>query len=480
MTEARHCADADLIVPVVLCGGSGTRLWPLSREAFPKQYLALRSERTLFQETLGRVGDRLRFGRPLVIANNEHRFIAAEQMRSFGIGDAVLIVEPIGRNTAPAAAVAAIHAQERDPDALILLMPADHVIETSNVLLDAISAGIPAARLGRIVLFGITPQAPITGYGYVKTGKALAGCALEVEMFVEKPDQATAGRYFASGSYLWNSGIFLASARHLLAELDRHVPGVTAAARSALEHGERDLDFLRLDYDDFSRAPSISLDHAVMERTDAAAIIPVSCDWSDLGAWSALWNLGPHDENGNVTTGDVVVEQAGNCYLRTDGPLVAAVGVEGVVVIATDDVVLVANKHHDQNVKRLVERLKQEKRDAAFTSRRVHRPWGFYESIQQGHRYQVKRITVNPGAKLSLQKHFHRAEHWVVVNGTALVTRDKETIIVRENESIYLPLGAVHRLENPGKVTLNLIEVQSGSYLAEDDIVRIEDEYQRT
>lgn len=480
MVEQRRSTDQrNLIVPVLMCGGTGTRLWPLSREAYPKQFIAMRGERTLFQDTVLRVADPARFARPIVIANNEHRFIAAEQLRAVGIDDATLIVEPMGRNTAPAAAVAALHAQERDPDATILLMPADHVIEQPEVFRDAVQLGSVAARAGQIVLFGIAPTSPATGYGYIKASAATEGVVHTVAQFVEKPDQPTAERYLASGAYLWNSGIFLSGARQLLAELERHSPAVVDAARAALIGGDRDLDFLRLGAAEFRDSPSISLDHAVMEHTDKAVVVPLRCDWTDLGAWSALWELGGKDDAGNVLAGEAVCEDARNCYLRGEGPLVAAVGVEDLIVVATDDVVLVTSRHHDQDVKHLVERLKKEGRSAAVVSRRVHRPWGFYEQIQQGHRYQVKRITVNPGAKLSLQKHFHRAEHWVVVNGTAIVTRDDETILVRENESVYLPLGAVHRLENPGKLPLNLIEVQSGAYLAEDDIVRLEDVYQR-
>jgi mannose-1-phosphate guanylyltransferase/mannose-6-phosphate isomerase len=468
----------DLIVPVLLCGGTGTRLWPLSREAYPKQFLALQGGRTLLQQTAARVADATRFGRPMVVTNNDHRFIAAEQLREIGT-NATVIVEPSARNTAPAAAVAALHAQERNPDALILIMPADHVIEDSNALSAAVEAGTTAALAGHLVLFGIEPSCPATGYGYIRRGKPIDSAAYEVAEFVEKPDQATAAHYLASGAYVWNSGMFLLGARQLLAELDVHAPEVVQAARAALVNGERDLDFLRLGAQEFDRSPSISLDHAVMERTERAAVIPLRCGWTDLGAWSALWDIGAHDPDGNVVCGEAVLEKARNCYLRGEGLLVAAVGVENLIVVATDDVVLVAHRDCDQDVKRLVARLKQEGRSAAVTSRRVHRPWGFYESIQQGHRYQVKRITVNPGAKLSLQRHYHRAEHWVVVNGTALVTRNEETLLVRENESVYLPLGAVHRLENPGKLPLNLIEVQSGAYLAEDDIVRLADAYQR-
>jgi mannose-1-phosphate guanylyltransferase/mannose-6-phosphate isomerase len=465
------------VLPVLICGGSGTRLWPLSREAYPKQFLQVAGELTLLQQAAKRV-DGPGFAAPLVIASNEHRFIIDEQLRSIGAAPSTLILEPFGRGTAPAAAVAALHARERDPDAILLIMPADHLVDDPGALLAAVQAGLPAARSGRIVLFGIEPTEPAVGYGYIRRGHAVGDRAFSVSEFAEKPDRPTAERYLADG-YLWNSGIFMVSARILFGEIEKYEPAVAHAARAALVAGERDLEFLRLDAHAFAGSPSISLDHAVMERTDKAAVVPVLCGWSDLGAWSALRDIEVPDPDGNVVVGDAVSENARNCYLRSAGPLIAAVGVDDLIVVATDDAVLVTRSGHDHDVKRIVERLKAEKRAAAVTTRRVHRPWGFYESIQQGHRYQVKRITVKPGAKLSLQKHFHRAEHWVVVNGTALVTRDSEELLLRENESVYLPLGCVHRLENPGKVPLNLIEVQSGAYLEEDDIVRIEDIYER-
>jgi mannose-1-phosphate guanylyltransferase/mannose-6-phosphate isomerase len=472
-------ASHQAIVPVLLCGGTGTRLWPLSREAFPKQFLAVQGSATLVQQTASRVIDPSRFAPPIAVANNDHRFIVAEQLRALGLTRPTVLVEPVGRNTAPAAAAAALHVAERDPDALLIIMPADHVIADEAAFRAAIDAGEAVARAGRVVLFGVKPTHPATSYGYIRVGEPVAGVAQAVAAFVEKPDRARAEAYLASGDHLWNGGIFLASARHLIDEFERHAPTVLAAARAALAHSERDLDFQRLDAEAFGRAPSISLDHAVMERTDKAAVIPLDCGWSDIGSWSALWEVDGKDADGNALVGNVAAEGSTGCYLRGEGPLVAAVGIKDLIVVATDDVVLVAPKDRAQDVKGMVERLKREGRSTAVASRRVHRPWGSYESIQEGHRYQVKRITVHPGAKLSLQKHFHRAEHWVVVNGTAMVTRDNEEILLRENESIYLPLGAVHRLANPGKLPLNLIEVQSGAYLGEDDIVRLEDVYRR-
>jgi mannose-1-phosphate guanylyltransferase/mannose-1-phosphate guanylyltransferase/mannose-6-phosphate isomerase len=467
------------VIPVLICGGTGTRLWPLSREAFPKQFLAIQGPRTLFQQTALRFADPSSFARPLVVANEEHRFIVLEQLREIGIDQSPVLVEPVGRNTAPAAAVAAMHAMELDPNAVILIAPTDHMVDDEAALRNAIRAGLSAARAGRLVLFGIDPESAAIGYGYVQRATEIMHGVFEVERFIEKPDEPTAERLLSSGSYYWNSGIVLASARYLIAELEQYAPEVIEKARDALALGDRDLGILRLAKNHFSASPSISLDHAVMERTKKAAVVPVSCGWTDLGAWSQLHDIAERDKDGNALYGEAVCEGVRNCYLRGEGPLVAAVGVDNLIVVATDDVVLITRKGGDQNVKNLVERLKTENRTAAVASRRVHRPWGFYESIEQGHRYQVKRITVNPGAKLSLQKHFHRAEHWVVVNGTALVTRDQEQLLVRENESVYLPLGAVHRLENPGKLPLDLIEVQSGAYLAEDDIVRIDDVYQR-
>jgi mannose-1-phosphate guanylyltransferase/mannose-6-phosphate isomerase len=466
------------IVPVLLCGGSGSRLWPLSREAYPKQFLSLLGRHTLFQQTALRFADRERFGTMVVVTNEDHRFIVAEQLRAIGIDDAIIVIEPVGRNTAPAAAAAALHVQEHDPDALILLLPTDHVIANPDVMIAAVERGIQSAKGGHIVLFGIEPTTPATGYGYIRIGDLLTPGVHTAGGFIEKPDEETAAEYLASHKYVWNSGIFLAGVRCLLSEIERHAPAVIDAARGALVDGDRDLMFLRLGLS-FGHSPSISLDHAVMEHTDNAALVPMQCGWNDLGAWSALWDIGEKDEWGNVIAGEAVIENAQGCYLRGEGPLIAAVGIDDLIVIATDDVVLVTRRDHDQDVKSVVERLKKEGRSAAVSTRRVHRPWGSYEAVLQGHRFQVKRITVNPGAKLSLQKHYHRAEHWVVVNGTALVTRDDEQLLVRENESVYLPLGAVHRLENPGKLPLNLIEVQSGAYLGEDDIVRLDDVYHR-
>jgi mannose-1-phosphate guanylyltransferase/mannose-1-phosphate guanylyltransferase/mannose-6-phosphate isomerase len=435
----------------------------------------------MLQQTMMRTMDRTRFAPPLVVANQEHRFIIAEQLRALGIDDPRIILEPIGRNTAPAAAVAALAALQDEPDACILIMPADHAIQDVDGFREAVARGAQAAAQGRFVLFGMKPTEPATGYGYIQIGAALPDSpgVHRVAGFVEKPERATAERYLASGDYLWNGGIFLLPARELLAEFDRLAPDLLENAHESLRKATKDIDFCRLDPEAFGRTPSISIDYAIMEKTDRAAVVPADFGWTDVGSWSALWDIGSKDNDGNVAVGDVVAEGVKNSYLRSDGPIVAALGVEDLIVVATPDVVLVASKDRDQDVKLLVERLKADGREAATQAPQVHRPWGFYQSVHTGERFQVKRITVNPGAKLSLQKHFHRAEHWIVVNGTALVTRDDEQILLRENESVFLPLGCVHRLENPGRLPLNLIEVQSGPYLGEDDIVRIEDVYAR-
>jgi mannose-1-phosphate guanylyltransferase/mannose-1-phosphate guanylyltransferase/mannose-6-phosphate isomerase len=467
------------IFPVILSGGSGSRLWPLSRESFPKQLLPLAGERTMLQETALRVADPARFQPVMVIANAEHRFVIAEQLREVGQGAPTIVLEPVARNTAPAVAAAALIAAQQDPDAVILVMPADHAVPDVAGFLAAVDAGLAAAQGGALVLFGIQPDSPATGYGYIRAGAALAGQAHQVEAFVEKPDLATAESYLADGRYSWNSGIFLLPAKAVIAELETHEPAVIAAVREALGAARRDLDFVRLDPDAFGASPSISIDYAVMERTARAAVVPSTFAWSDVGAWSALWKLSRRNENDNVEIGDTLAEDTRGSYLRSEGPLIATVGVENLIVVATPDAVLIARRDKDQDVKKVVERLKASNHASAVQTRRVYRPWGFYEGVSEGERFQVKRITVNPGEKLSLQKHFHRAEHWVVVNGTAEVHLDGETRLLAENESIYIPLGSTHRLGNPGKVPLNLIEVQSGAYLGEDDIVRFEDVYAR-
>jgi mannose-1-phosphate guanylyltransferase/mannose-1-phosphate guanylyltransferase/mannose-6-phosphate isomerase len=469
------------ITPVLLSGGTGSRLWPLSRETYPKQLLSLLGEKTMLQQTAMRVSDNAAFNSPIVVANAEHRFSIAEQLRGVGITDATMVLEPFGRNTAPAAAIAALIAGQADPDALILVMPVDHWVGDAAAFGAAMTAGVAAARQGKFVLFGVRPTSPATGYGYIGVGAALPNAEgiHAVKGFTEKPALAAAEKLIAADDHLWNSGIFLLPVRLFIEELARLAPEVLAASRAALGDAARDLDFLRLDETAFKDCPSISVDHAVMEKTGSAAVLPVDFEWSDVGSWSALWKMAAKDDGGNVAVGDVVMEDTTGCYVRGEGPLVATIGVEDLIITATPDVVLVSTKDRDQDVSKMVNRLKANGHRSATQTQCVHRPWGYYQSIHAGDRFQVKRITVNPGAKLSLQKHFHRAEHWVVVNGTAIVTRDDEEILLRENESIFVPLGCMHRLENPGKVPLNLIEVQSGPYLGEDDIVRVEDVYHR-
>ncbi|MBV9828001.1 MAG: mannose-1-phosphate guanylyltransferase/mannose-6-phosphate isomerase [Alphaproteobacteria bacterium] len=470
-----------MIHPVILSGGSGTRLWPMSRALYPKQLLALVGQHSLLQETARRVaGDRI-FAAPLIIANEEHRFIIAEQLREIGGAVDALILEPVGRNTAPAACVAALHIAAQDPDALMMLMPSDHAINDLAAFLKAASAAAKAAAAGYLVTFGITPERPETGFGYISKGSAVEACdgAFNVTGFVEKPDTPTAERYVASGDYFWNSGIFLFPVKLWLSEIERLQPEMLAACKRALGEARCDSDFVRLDKEAFAACASDSIDYAVMEHTEKAAVVPVSMGWSDLGSWDALWEMGDKDEHGNAVTGNVVAEATTNCYLRSEAGLVAAIGVEDLVVVATDDAVMIAPRNRSQEVKQLVARLAKEKRDEADALPTVHRPWGTYRSLHNGHRVQVKHIMVRPGAKLSLQMHHHRAEHWVVVQGTAKVVRGNDEVVLTEDQSTYIPLGTPHRLENPGKIPLHVIEVQSGSYLGEDDIVRFEDHYGR-
>lgn len=468
------------ILPVILSGGSGTRLWPVSRASFPKQLWPLVTDRSLLQDTALRAAVP-GFAPPIIVCNEEHRFLIAEQMRSAGITGSRIVLETEGRNSAPAIAVAAVIAERDDPNQVLWMLAADHYIADPAALREYLKAAAVAARAGRIVTFGMQPRAPETGFGYIERGDPLpdASGVHEVVRFVEKPDAATAQQFMDSGRHLWNSGMFVFTAAAMIREMQTHAPEVLAVARASVQDGQTDLDFIRLGAA-FRDAPAISLDYAVAERTSHAAVVPADLVWSDVGSWTALWEIGTKDEAGNVAVGDVVLENAQNCYVRSDGMLTAVVGLSDAVVVVTEDAVLAAPRRHAQDVKKLVDRLKQVNRHEAVSHNRTYRPWGFYESLIQGHRFQVKRICVNPGAKLSLQKHYHRAEYWVVVNGTAQVTRDAETVLLHENESIYLPTGCVHRLENAGKIPLSLIEVQSGPYLAEDDIVRIDDTYGRT
>jgi mannose-1-phosphate guanylyltransferase / mannose-6-phosphate isomerase len=470
-----------MIHPVILSGGSGTRLWPMSRALYPKQLLALTGEKSLLQETALRLAGDKGFAPPLIVANEEHRFIIAEQLRAVGVTPDALVLEPVGRNTAPAATIAALRLVGDDPDALMLLMPSDHVILDAAGFRAAIARAVAAARAGRLVTFGITPEQAETGYGYIAKGPQLEGAdgAFAVAQFVEKPDPATAERYVASGDFFWNSGIFLFPAAVYLAEIARLCPTMREACERALAAARADNDFLRLDKTVFANCPADSIDYAVMEQTERAAVVPVTMGWSDLGSWDALWQIAAKDAGGNALVGNVVAEGTGNCYLRSEAGLVAAIGVADLVVVATEDAVMVAPRNRTQEVKQLVARLSADRRDEADALSTVHRPWGSYRALHNGHRAQVKHIVVKPGGKLSLQLHHHRAEHWVVVQGTARVMRGNEEMILTENESTYIPLGTPHRLENPGKIPLHVIEVQSGSYLGEDDIIRLEDTYGR-
>jgi mannose-1-phosphate guanylyltransferase/mannose-6-phosphate isomerase len=477
---APDVSAAGKIVPVILSGGSGTRLWPVSRESFPKQYWPLISDRSLLQDTAIRAfGDK--FAPPILVCNNEHRFLVAEQMRLASINGACILLEPAGRNSAPAIAAAALLVAEEDPDTVLWMLAADHAIRNVDALHATLPQAVSAARAGLFVTFGMKPTSAETGYGYIEVGDLLPDLpgVHRLTRFVEKPDPAKAASLAFSGRHLWNSGMFVFTARTLLAELETFAPDVLAAVGEAVAQRTQDLDFLRLNPEAFSNCRNTSLDYAVAEKTRKAAVVPIDLGWSDVGSWGALWEIGDKDASDNVISGDVVTEAATGCYVRSDGMLTAVVGLKDVVVVTTTDAVLAVSRDHTQDVKKIVDRLRKAARTQAFSHNRIYRPWGFYESLIQGDRFQVKRIVVTPGHKLSLQKHYHRAEHWVVVAGTALVTRDNEEIMVRENESIYLPLGAVHRLENPGRIPLSLIEVQSGAYLGEDDIVRLEDTYGR-
>jgi mannose-1-phosphate guanylyltransferase/mannose-6-phosphate isomerase len=468
-----------VLVPVILSGGAGTRLWPLSRELYPKQLLRLVAERTMLQETVARTEGLPELAPPIVVCNENHRFMVAEQLRELGTAPQAIVLEPQGRNTAPAAAIAALLVSGgADADPVLLVLPADHVITDVPAFQAAVAGGRVAAEAGSLVTFGVVPDRAETGYGYIRRG-AGPGPAFTVAKFVEKPDTATARGYVESGEYYWNSGMFMFRASAFLAELGRYAPVMLATCRAALAAAGRDLDFLRLPAQEFASCPSDSIDYAVMEKTDRAVVVPLAAGWSDVGSWAALADALPRDGEGNVTAGDVLTEDSSGCYLHSTSRLVAAVGLRDHVVVETKDAVLVAPRDRVQDVKELVAELKARGRYETSLHREVYRPWGSYDSIDSGDRFQVKRLIVKPGATLSLQLHHHRAEHWVVVTGTAKVTRGDEVFTLSENESTYIPIGARHRIENPGKIPLHIIEVQSGTYLGEDDIVRFEDRYGR-
>ncbi|MBB5884863.1 mannose-1-phosphate guanylyltransferase/mannose-6-phosphate isomerase [Xanthomonas sp. LMG 8992] len=464
------------ILPIILSGGSGTRLWPLSREAYPKQFLPLVGDTTMLQSTWLRAAPIAGLP-PILVANEEHRFIAAEQLQQLGVKPGAILLEPKGRNTAPAIAVAAMEAMRDGADPLLLVLPSDHVILDEAAFQAAVQAAASSATDGKLVTFGIKPTAPETGYGYIKAAAGIGARA--VERFVEKPDLSTAQGYLTSGEYYWNSGMFLFRASRYLEELRKFQPAIADACSTAWQSAKRDADFTRLDKDAFAASPSDSIDYAVMEKTADAVVVPLDAKWSDVGSWSALLDVSPQDANGNAHHGDVIEIDCRNTYAY-GSRLIAMVGLQDVVVVETDDAVLVGHKERIQEVKDVVGKIKANGRSEATWHRKVYRPWGAYDSIDNGQRFQVKRITVKPGATLSLQMHHHRAEHWIVVSGTAEVTRGEEVLLLTENQSTYIPLGVTHRLKNPGKLPLELIEVQSGSYLGEDDIVRFEDTYGRT
>jgi mannose-1-phosphate guanylyltransferase/mannose-6-phosphate isomerase len=469
-----------MLIPVLLSGGVGSRLWPVSRELYPKQFLPLTGESSLLTQTLRRAAQLENVSAPIVVCNDEHRFLVAEQLRQSDIKAAAILLEPEGKNTAPAVAVAALRALAISPDATLLVLPADHVIQRPDVFAAAVARGLTATAAGYLVTFGIVPTAPETGYGYIQAGAAWRDGIRELKQFVEKPDLDTAKKYVQSGEYVWNSGMFLLRADAYIAELETHAPAILAASRRALEAAHTDLDFARLDKAAFATCPSDSIDYAVMEHTRKGMVIPLACGWSDVGSWSSLWDVEDKNENGNVLSGDVLVHEVNASYIRSESRLVAAIGVDDVVVVETSDAVLIANKARVQDVKHIVSALKKNRRDEATLHKRVYRPWGSYESLVNAHRFQVKRIIVNPGQQLSLQMHHHRAEHWIVVSGTAKVTCGDKDYLLSEDQSTYIPLGNRHRLTNPGVIPLEIIEVQTGSYLGEDDIVRFQDVYGRS
>ncbi|HEY6821821.1 MAG TPA: mannose-1-phosphate guanylyltransferase/mannose-6-phosphate isomerase [Burkholderiales bacterium] len=468
--------------PVILCGGSGSRLWPMSRRMLPKQFLPLVSERSLLQDTAQRIAAIGGCEKPIVISNNEHRFLVAEQLNAQGTAPAVQILEPVGRNTAPAVAVAALQVAKTDPEGALLVLPSDHAIANVDAFRHAVEAARAAAEQGLLVTFGIRPTQAATGYGYIELGEPIAGLSgvSGIRRFVEKPNLAKAKEYLASGRFLWNSGMFVFPVNAVLEELDRLRPDILEGAKKALTASVRDLDFLRLDAKAFEACPAESIDYAVMEKTTSGAVVPADIGWSDVGSWSALWDIGTKDSADNVVHGDAELRDASGCYVRADSRLVYLLGVKDLLVVETNDAVLVGDRARAQEVKEIVDHLERSSRTEHVAHTRVYRPWGYYETIDEGTRFQVKRLMVKPGHALSLQMHHHRAEHWVVVSGTARVVRGEQTMVVSENESTYIPLGTKHRLENPGKVPLFLIEVQSGGYLGEDDIVRFDDRYQRS
>jgi mannose-1-phosphate guanylyltransferase/mannose-6-phosphate isomerase len=473
-----------MILPIILAGGSGTRLWPLSRALYPKQLINLVDEHTMLQNTVRRLDGLSDAANPVVICNDEYRFMVAEQLRLIDVKPGAIILEPVGRNTAPALAVAALWAINNGMDPVLLILPADHHIQFADKFQQALKTGYDYARAGRLITFGIIPEKPETGYGYIKMGNPLAstneaGAAMAIAAFVEKPDLETAKRYVESNAYCWNSGMFMFLASKVIEELEKFTPDIVAACRNAIEKGKTDLDFFRLDKTSFAACPSDSIDYAVMEKTSTGAMVPMAAGWNDLGSWEALWQVGEKDESDNVARGDVVLHDVTDSYLHAESRLIAAVGLKDHIVVETSDAVMISPRNRVQDVKGLVDRLRAHKRTETHTHKRVYKPWGTVDQLVTGSRFQVKRLTIKPGGALSLQTHFNRSEHWVVVRGSALVTKKEEQFVLREDYSTYISAGTPHRLENPGKIPLEVIEVQTGAYIGEDDITRLEDNYGR-
>lgn len=461
------------ILPVILAGGSGSRLWPMSRTHFPKQFISLVNKSTMLQDTVKRLSN-IEHISPLFICNEEHRFMLAEQLRQENMKHSGILLEPVGRNTAPAIALAALQAVEEGHDPLLLVLAADHVIKNTSAFTESVRSAVPLAEKGNLVTFGIVPDTPETGYGYIKQGQYISDRAFFVDEFVEKPDLATAEMYVASGEFYWNSGMFLFKASQYLKELEKHQPDILSSCQAALKGAHSDLDFMRIDELAFRNCPDDSIDYAVMEKTRDAVVVPMKAGWSDVGSWSALWEVNDKDANGNALRGDVLTEQTRNSYVYSQNKLVATIGVEDLVIVDTKDAVLVSHKDKVQEVKRIVSILKDAGRSEYLHHREVYRPWGNYDHVAEGERYHVKKVVVKPGERTATQIHYHRAEHWIVVSGTAKVRHDDKTYLVSENESTYIPVGSAHSFENPGKIVLEIIEVRTGSYLDEDDIVRID------
>ncbi len=466
------------LIPVILSGGAGTRLWPLSREMFPKQLLALAAERTMLQETVARLAGVAGAAAPIIVCNEAHRFTVAEQIRELGAQASGILLEPVGRNTAPAVALAALHAMQQDPAAILIVAPADHVIRDARGFQQAAEVAAGLAKNGKLVTFGIVAHAPETGYGYIRRGEG-PGPAYPVAQFIEKPGLDVAQQFVASGDYYWNSGMFVFKAGRYLDELGRFAPDILEASTAAYQSGKTDLDFVRIDKAAFEKCRADSIDYAVMEKTRDAVVLPLDAGWSDVGSWASLFDALPADAEGNVLQGDVLVHDTHDCYVHSTSRLVTAVGMDDHIIVETKDAILVAPKERVQDVKELVAKMKKSGRSEPSLHREVFRPWGSYDSLDSGERFQVKRLSVKPGGVLSLQMHHHRAEHWIVVKGTARITCDEKTFLLSENQSTFIPIGATHRIENPGKVALHIVEVQSGPYLGEDDIVRLEDSYGR-